>query len=365
MRDKLYVPAFVLYMRTAIKVLALAAMFVIKLAYADEVTIPATVREMFKDDSPMARIKDAEVALSPLGDGAYRISLKRIPNVPDTIAGTISASSGFATCLADYLSFQYKKQSWSVGYSAVARDEYETNKADRLDYFVLFGEKPGKSLKDSTGRVIDTWRDKRDIYESYGYRNRCAKSVKTKWLSSWRTYRAPISYFDVAGERLPNRIWAFHGQASLDYWSKDERILPIVNAEVLVKAIKPSLYSLKVSFDGYVDEMTAMYSLMMLPSCLADYLSSKNGFAASDIGMTDSGIAKSKEQAADGNAVRAVEFFLLLDVRDDEPRPTVAGVERITWVGGTESVATLRSIRAHVTRGVCQKIMASDFLPRQ
>ncbi|MFA6444387.1 MAG: hypothetical protein WCV99_18820 [Sterolibacterium sp.] len=363
MKNSLSLPALARDARTGIIALVLSAMSMVNLAYADNVTIPATVREMIKDDSSMAKIKDAEVALSPVGDGAYLMSLTRIPSVSDTIAGKLTDSSDIAACLADYLSFQYKKQLWSVGYSTQAIVEYATNQAERIDFFILFAEKSDKPLKDSTGKVVDSWSSKRDIHAPYGYRERCATYMKPKWLSSWETYRAPISYFDVAGERLPNRIWAFYGKAALDYLTKDERMLPIANAEVRVKAINPKLYSLKVSFDGYIDETTAMYSLMMLPSCLADYLSGKNGFAVSDFGMTDSGITKSQDKSAGGGDVRSVEYFLLLDVREDEPRPTAVGVEKITWVGGTTSVGMLRAIRANVTKGACEKLMASEFLP--
>lgn len=350
-------------MRAVLLIFSLCIVFMADPAYAGKMTIPSTVGEVIKDNSPLALIKDAEVTFKPLGDGNYLMSLK-IPRMPDKVMGAISTSSEFAACMADFLSFQEGKNFWSVGYSMEARDEYERNSTERLNYYMHFGKKPNKQLKDMAGRVIDTWNNKGEVYEAYGYKKRCANYIKPEWLSSWETYRAPISYFNVGGERLPNRIWAFHNQTVLDAWGKDEGMLPIINADVSIKAINQKLYALKVSFDEPVRGMAAMYSLMMFPSCLADYLSIKKGFEISDVGMTNSGVAKPNDKSASSEDVLSVEYFLLLDVRENEQRPVVAGVEKIGWVGGASSFALLRSAHANIT-GACQKIMASDLLPKR
>jgi hypothetical protein len=326
--------------------------------------LPASVGEMISDDSSLARIKDAEIAIRQLGADTYLVSLRNFPKTPNMGMETIGASALVADCLADYLAFQHKKSSWSVGMSMLARDEFYEKDTGQLDYYLLLGRKPDKSLKDKAGRAIDYWNHPHGEYglRLYAAKRACEKSkFKPEWLASWETYRAPVSYSNVGGARLPNRISGFYKKPIVDEMSKNEERLPIVNAEVSLREIDPKLYALKVTFDEPVHGQIAMWSLMFLPLCLTDHLARLKGFRTGDIGYTDSGVGGPNDKSADSSKVLAMEYLLLLDVRDNDRRPLVAEFEKVAWMG-TSSLEP--KTRPTVSPGSydCGKIMADEFV---
>jgi len=342
----------------------------VNLAYADKVAMPVNVGEMIEEDSDFAPLKEVEIALQQLGESTYLISLTKIPRFPASTAKIpIVISSQVAACLADYLSFKDRKKFWSVGYSweALAINEYGTSDTERHDYYVFIGKKPDKSFKDMAGREIDRWKDRDSEYLFTGHKKKICErhKIRSEWLSSWETYRAPNSYLDVAGEKLPNRLWAFHKNDVVDTWSKSEDMLPISNADVLIRAINPKLYSLKISFDWPVRAMAVMYSLMAFPSCLAHYLSDKQGFEASDVGLIIPAAKNPAGKPENSDDMSSVEFYLLLDVRENEPRPGVAEAQKIGWIGESASVATLRAVQANNSKTLCRKIMLDEYVVKR
>lgn len=346
--------------------LVLLVISMIDLAHADKIPLPSNVGVMIMEDSNFALIKNAEISITSFAQDGYLMRISKIPRVPDRIGETVFMSSEVAACLADYLSYRNGKKFWSVGYSMQARDAYETGQGSQLDYYILVGRKPDKQLQDAAGRELDTWNDRDREYPPYGYKKKHCEpyKIKPEWLSWWETFRRPVGYSNIAGERLPNRIWTFHNQTVLDSWSKSEEMLPVINAEVSLHEINSRLFSVKIYFDGAARGMAAMYSLMMFPNCLANYLAHKNGFELSDAGMANLVAAKAEGGTRSSEDVISIEYYLLLDVRENEPRPVVAGVDKIGWVGASASIGRMRSVKANIA-AACQKIMAPDFLPRQ
>ncbi|MDP1732981.1 MAG: hypothetical protein Q8L44_01320 [Sulfuritalea sp.] len=326
--------------------------------------LPGSVGEMISDDSSLARIKDAEIGIEQLGEDAYLVSLKNFPRTPNMGMETIGASSRVAACLADYLAFQHKKSSWSVGLSMRARDEFYEKDTRQLDYYLLIGRKPDKSLKDKTGRAIDNWNHPHGEYglHLYAIKKGCEQSkFKPEWLSSWETYRAPVSYSNVGGARLPSRISEYYKKTLVDEMSKKEEMLPIVNAAVLLREIDPKLYALRVTFDEPVHMQIAMWSLMFLPFCLTDHMARMKGFRTGDIGYTDSGVGRLNDKSADGSKVFAMEYLLLLDVRENDRRPVVAGFEKVAWIGAS-SLEPKTSPTVWPGKHDCGKMMADEFV---
>lgn len=351
------------------KIVTLASLFLVMVispfAYADKLIVPSRVGEMLQEDSNFALIKNVEIKLTPLSKDIYLLNLSKIPKVRERLGEIMSIASETAACLADHLSFKSGKKFWSVGHSSEAEMEYETNNLEQLDYYVVFGNEVERPLRDIANREIDIWNDRDKVYPPFGYKKRRCEPyrIKPEWMSSWETFRAPVEYFNVAGEKLPNRIWAFQNQEVLDSWSKDEEMLSIINAEVTVQAISPKLYSLKLSFDPPASGMAAMYSLMFFPSCLADYLSSKNGFELSDVGATNSSTVKPSDKSANSEDISSIEYFLLFDLRENEPRPIIGKSEKINWIGSASSFGLLRAAHANIT-SLCKKTMATQFLSK-